>query len=86
MSQGNNQDDKVIEDPDSMIKLSAMQAYFGNKKECLDMLRQFEKTTDLHNSLTKLDEMLNAKKYFDLSAIVHRLKGVCGYVINFRFY
>ena len=50
------------------------------------MLRQFEKTTDLHNSLTKLDEMLNAKNYFDLSAVVHRLKGVCGYVINFRFY
>ena len=35
-----------------------MKAYFGNKKECLDMLRQFENTTDLHNSLIKLDEYL----------------------------
>jgi HPt (histidine-containing phosphotransfer) domain-containing protein len=66
-----------------MIKLSSMKAYFGNKKECLDMLRQFENTTDLHNSLIKLDEYLNAKKYSDLSAIVHRLKGVCG--LRYKF-
>ena len=50
--------DDLKEDPNSMIKLSSMVAYFGNKQECLDMLRQFENTTDLHNSLNKLDECL----------------------------
>ena len=40
-----------------------MKAYFGNKKECINMLKQFEKTTDLHNSLIKIDEHLNTKNY-----------------------
>ena len=35
-------EDDFEEDPDSMIQLTSMVAYFGNKKESLDMLKEFE--------------------------------------------